>query len=70
MLKNKPHSGGNLVDSKSRVGSLTRQIDRLVREYVSKGGDDFAARASKLSRERENLLKPEIIRSGRIKKAG
>lgn len=62
-------SGKHFV-SKSKVGSLTRQIDILVREYAKSGGDEVVIRASKLSREREDLLKPEIIRSGRIRRAG
>ncbi len=70
MTKEIVRKSGHFFDSKSKVGALTRQIDGLVREYVSKGGDDYVDRASRLSRERENLLKPEIIRSGRIKQAG
>lgn len=69
MANERTRNSGVSLESKSQVGALTRQIDGLVREYVIKGGDDFAVRASKLSRERENLLKPEIIRSGRIKQA-
>jgi hypothetical protein len=57
------------LDSKSKVGKLTRQIDGLVRQYVSSGSEEFADKATMLSRQREDLLKPLIIRSGKIKEA-
>lgn len=60
---------GIVRDSKSRISQLTREIDGLVREYVSSGSEDVVARASKLSREREQLLKPKVVRSGRLREA-
>lgn len=70
MLKKRTHQTAILHDSKSRVGELTREIDSLVRAYVVSRDQNVLARASKLSREREDLLKPVIIRSGKIRKAG
>lgn len=69
MTQSKTTADAVLKDSKSSVGSLTRAIDGLVREYVETGRDDIVAQASQLSRRREDLLKPMIIRTGRIKKA-
>ena len=70
MMKTRTPAQGIILEPKSQVSRLTREIDGLVRQYVTSGKDDFAHQASKLSRQREDLLKPDIIRTGKIKKAG
>lgn len=69
-MKGKSAAAGQYVERKSRVGELTREIDGLVREFVQTNDPKVAGRAAKLSKEREDLLKPGVIRSGRILKAG
>ena len=69
MTHRKDLSGGAVLDSKSKIGQLTREIDGLVREYVKNGDANAVAKASKLSRERERLLKPKVFRSHQIKEA-
>jgi hypothetical protein len=69
MIKRRNLSGGVAVDSKSKIGQLTREIDVLVREYVKNGDATAVAKASRLSREREGLLKPKVFRSNKMKEA-
>ena len=57
-------------ETKSRVGELTRQIDTEVRNYVSSGDHKVVAKVAKLARQKEQLLKPDFIRSGKIRKTG
>ena len=61
---------GEIVNPKSTVSNLTREIDGLVREYVQSGEQSSVEKASKLSRQREYLLKPVIARRGKVKVAG
>ena len=60
----------SILEAKSRVGDLTREIDSEVRQYVSSGDRKAVAKVAKLARQKEELLKPGIIRSGKIKKVG
>ena len=51
-----------IVDSTSQVSKLGSKIDGLVREYIRSGSKDELSEALRLSRQREQLLKPAIIR--------
>ena len=51
-----------LNDSKSRVGELQREIDRLTLEYHRTGDAAFLTRATRLAREKEQLSKPGRMR--------
>lgn len=66
------HSTRSLVDvhGGSRAGELRRDIDDLIGHYISTGDASDLDRADLLSREREELLKPAILRSGHLMKAG
>jgi hypothetical protein len=70
MKKGNNPQEGLMLESKSRIGQLTREIDGLVRVYVNEGRDDAVARAIRLSRERERLLKPKAFRDQRVREAG
>ena len=52
----------HLRDSKSRVGELQREIDKLTVEYHRTGDPSFLTRATKLAREKEQLSKPGRMR--------
>jgi hypothetical protein len=58
------------IEYKSRAAELSREIDGLVREYIVSRDVGKVTRASQLSREREELLKPKFVTSGDILKAG
>lgn len=58
------------VDSKSQVQELNKKIDGLVRTYIESGSEAAVEEASKLSRRRERLLKPKVIRMRTFKEAG
>lgn len=57
------------TDSKSRIADLQREIDRLVSEYVDSGDRSLMSEAARLSREKENLLKPRIMRPSQLPEA-
>ncbi|GAA5075175.1 hypothetical protein GCM10023209_22890 [Roseibacterium beibuensis] len=49
-------------DSKSRVGELQREIDKLTLEYHRTGDPAYLTRATRLAREKEQLSKPARMR--------
>ena len=61
MDNKKPMDSELAFESKSRAGQLTRAIDDCVRESMTGNLEKSVEKASKLSREREVLLKPKRI---------
>lgn len=51
-----------LSDSKSVVADLQREIDRLTIRYHQTGDATFLAAATRLARQKENLMKPARMR--------
>ena len=48
---------------KSRVVELQREIDQLTRQAFRTGEKEHVARATRLARQKEDLLKPAAMRS-------
>lgn len=70
MMAEKPASGQTqLLDSKSRIADLQRQIDELMRQFYASGDHELMAQAAKLSQQKENLLKPRAFRAETYKRA-
>lgn len=62
-LKSKVKLDGH-VQLKSQVGDLTRQIDVAVRGLVGK--EVRSSDVGKMSRDKEKLLMPRVLASGKI----
>lgn len=59
----------DVVDSKSRVGELQEKIDELLRQFYATPDPALMSRMTELSKEKEQLMKPALLRSNFLKKA-
>lgn len=65
-LKSKVNLDGQ-VQLKSQVGDLTRQIDVAVRALVGREVETHrSSDVGKMSRDKEKLLMPRVLASGKI----
>jgi hypothetical protein len=60
MIDNPSRTGS--IDSKSKVAELQQKIENLVREAYRTGDTGLMAQAARLSRQKEQLLKPAAMR--------